>query len=77
MDLSVSLYLTFFAVLIHSSAGLDTKMFQLTMPNVRPYRVSIEFYFAKNIHMFAVIVIRKGEKNGQGSIILIIAMQHT
>lgn len=28
------------AFLIHLTAGLETKMFQLTMPNVRPYRVS-------------------------------------
>lgn len=28
------------AFLFDVSFGLDTKMFQLTMPNVRPYRVS-------------------------------------
>lgn len=35
------LWLTYVALLLHLAAGLDTKMFQLTMPNVRPYRVSI------------------------------------
>lgn len=30
------------AFLIQLTAGLDTKMFQLTMPNVRPYRVNIK-----------------------------------
>lgn len=34
------LWLTYVALLSHLAAGLDTKMFQLTMPNVRPYRVS-------------------------------------
>jgi hypothetical protein len=33
-------WITSLAFLIHLAAGLDTKMFQLTMPNVRPYRVS-------------------------------------
>lgn len=28
-------------LLVQLSAGLETKMFQLTMPNVRPYRVNI------------------------------------
>lgn len=30
------------ALLANVAAGLETKMFQLTMPNVRPYRVIIE-----------------------------------
>lgn len=61
MDFSI-LYITFFAVLIHSSAGLDTKMFQLTMPNVRPYRVSTLQRFFKNIHMLAVFCDKKETK---------------
>ena len=38
---SQSLWIISFAFLINVSFGLDTKMFQLTMPNVRPYRVNV------------------------------------
>lgn len=41
------------ALLVHLAAGLDTKMFQLTMPNVRPYRVSLDCCLLREmlIHM--------------------------
>lgn len=39
-------------LVFHFSEGLETKKFQLTMPNVRPYRVSI-----KSFHMFVNVIL--------------------
>lgn len=48
------LRLIYVALLVHLAAGLDTKMFQLTMPNVRPYRVSFRLLFAaRNVDPYA------------------------
>ncbi|CRL08280.1 CLUMA_CG020999, isoform A [Clunio marinus] len=52
-------YITYVALLIHLTAGSETKTFQLTMPNVRPYRpelylcTPVKVDYTRNYYMTA------------------------